>query len=51
MSSLSMTDLLFLAAHGPHGLRDFGPGRHRRADSPRPPSLPAPLPIRHRWLR
>ena len=51
MSSFNMIDLLFLAAQGPRGLRDFGPGRRHRTNHPRQPSLSAPLPLRAAWLR
>lgn len=46
MSSFSMIEVLFLAAYGPRGFREFGLfGRNRRS-RPRPPSLTAPLPER-----
>ncbi len=46
MSSFSMIEVLFLAANGPRGFREFGLFGCNRRSRLRPPSLTAPLPER-----
>ncbi|KUP93038.1 hypothetical protein [Tritonibacter horizontis] len=46
MNSFNMIDLLFFAGHRPEIWRDFAPRRTGARRHNRPPTLPAPLPVR-----